>query len=112
MGRAIPCTAWTGAGIKGWSQAGWQDVIFRLGEDRTQRQGRVREPTLRDILGSVVLGRLTSHAGNLGLRGSLDGRLLDVGEGSIMQVRADGLPLAELTDRDGDGRVDLVLLAP
>jgi hypothetical protein len=30
--------------------------------------------------------------------------------GSVLQLRANGVPLAELTDRNRDGRFDLVLL--
>src|SRR5688572_9536330 len=38
---------------KGWSQAGWGDVIYR---SRVPRERRLEQPTLRDILGDVVFG--------------------------------------------------------
>ena len=93
---------------KGWSQAGWRDVILR---ERLPYDRRLEQPTLRDILGSVVFGRLSEYAERTGTRGPLDGRALDIGRGSVLQLRAGGFPLAELTDRDGDGTIDLVLLA-
>jgi hypothetical protein len=32
------------------------------------------------------------------------------GGGSVLQVQSDGVPVAELTDADGDGRVDGAIL--
>jgi hypothetical protein len=92
----------------GWDRARWEDVVLR----QPRRDSRYGQPTLGDILGSVVLGRLTDQAHRLGLRGALDARTVDLGRnGSVLQVRAGGSPLAELTDFDRDGRADLVLLA-
>jgi hypothetical protein len=91
-----------------WDRARWEDVVLR----QPRRDSRYGQPSLGDILGSVVLGRLTDYEHRLGLRGALDARTLDLGRnGSALQVRAGGVPLAELTDFNRDGRVDLVLLA-
>jgi hypothetical protein len=93
---------------KGWSEAGWGNVIFR---DRLPSNRSVDQPRVRDILGSVILDRLSQHSRLLGASGPIEGRTLMVGGASVLQLRAGGIPLAELTDRNGDGRVDLVLLA-
>ena|SRR5688572_16124879 len=93
---------------KGWTQAGWQNVIFR---NPLPSNRRLEQPTVRDILGSVILGRLTDYSRRLGANGPIDGRALQVGDASVLQLRAGGVPLAELTDWDRDGKVDLVLLA-
>ena len=93
---------------KGWSQAGWENVIFR---NPLPSNRRIDQPTVRDILGSVILGRLTDYSARLGARGPIEGRTFTVGNASVLQLRAGGIPLAELTDQNRDGRVDLVLLA-
>lgn len=101
---------WGGAyGRDVWSRGGWEDVIFRRPAE-TRR--RMEQPTLGGILGDIVMGRLTDHAGLVGLTGAMDGRWLDLGErGGVLQVRAGGVPLAELADLDRDGRAELVLLS-
>jgi hypothetical protein len=48
---------------KGWSQAGWDNVIFR---NPLPSNRRIEQPTVRDILGPVILGRLTDHSRRLG----------------------------------------------
>ena len=93
---------------KGWSQAGWGNVIYR---NPLPSNRRIEQPTVRDILDSVILGRLTDHSRRLGASGPIDGRTFYVGDASVLQLRAGGVPLAELTDWNRDGRVDLVLLA-
>jgi hypothetical protein len=85
----------------------WEDVILRR---PTSTNRRLEQQTLRDLLGATVLGRLSTHASRLGARGALDGRLVNLAGGSVLQLRANGVPLAELTDRNRDGRFDLVLL--
>jgi hypothetical protein len=93
---------------KGWSQADWGNVIYR---NPLPSNRRIAQPSVRDILGSVILGRLTSYSRQLGASGPIEGRTFSVGNASVLQLRAGGIPLAELTDRNNDGRVDLVLLA-
>ena len=90
-----------------WGEVSWEDVILRR---PTSTNRRLEQQTLRDVLGATVLGRLSTHASRLGARGALDGRLVNLAGGSVLQLRAGGVPLAELTDRNRDGRFDLVLL--
>jgi hypothetical protein len=91
-----------------WGEVSWEDVILRR---PTSANRRLEQQTLRDILGATVLGRLSTHASRLGARGALDGRLVNLSGGSVLQLRAGGVPLAELTDSNRDGRFDLVLVA-
>ena len=93
---------------KGWTQAGWQNVIFR---NRLPSNRGVDQPRVRDILGSVILGRLTDYSRQRGASGPIDGRTMWFGDTAVLQLRAGGIPLAEFTDLNGDERVDLVLLA-
>ncbi len=91
-----------------WSRAGWTDVI--LGSPERRRDRRLREPSLLDVLGDVVFGRLVERGSRSGMDGPLDGRWLRTDRGSILQVRMGGMPLAEMADVDRDGRADVVLL--
>lgn len=90
-----------------WSRGAWGDVVFR--SRRRDRELRRRE--LIEVLGDIVLRRLESHGSRIGARGPLTGRwLTSPGGPLVLHVLAGGLPLAELTDLTGDGRVDVVLL--
>lgn len=91
-----------------WDRVGWEDVIF--GRRAPTRDRYVRQPTLSDILGEVVFGRLARHGRSQGLSGSMDARWVPTRAGSVLQLRMGGAPLAELTDANRDGRVDVVLL--
>lgn len=93
-----------------WQNRGWEDII--LGEPRgTRRQGTVDQGGLIDILGDVVFGRLDGERRRLGGSAALDGRWLNLSNGSrVLQVRSGSLPIAELSDVDGDGRVDVALV--
>src|SRR4029450_7735756 len=64
---------------KGWTQANWGNVIFRnpLPSNRSLDQ-----PSVRHILGSVILGRLTSYSRQLGANRLIDGRALGIGGAS------------------------------
>jgi hypothetical protein len=94
-----------------WERRRWDDVVFRQPRDR-RRSGALDEPTLIETLGRVVFGRLQGHGQQLGAQGPLTGRWIAAGPGSgqVLQLRSGGVPIAELTDLDGDGRVDLVLV--
>ncbi|HEX7119681.1 MAG TPA: hypothetical protein VF212_12880 [Longimicrobiales bacterium] len=91
-----------------WRRVGWGDIVFG---DVGRREASLGRGTLIDILGDVVFGRL-SEAGRRSGGGPLQGRWLRAGGygGDVLQVRSGDRPLAELTDLDGDGRVDAVLL--
>ncbi len=94
----------------GWSRASWPDVI--LGRIPLLSGSRLGGPSLLDVLGRVVLGRLVNRARYLGATGGLEGRWLDLGaRGRVLQLRAGGRPLAELADLNRDGRADRILLA-
>lgn len=95
-----------------WARTTWEDVIFgdRAPERGERRERRVRQSTIGDILGGTVLGRLADHGQQLGLKGEVDGRWVPTRVGSVLQIRMGGTPLAELTDADRDGKVDVVLL--
>jgi hypothetical protein len=84
-------------------------VIF--GGGTPNRERTVNQPTIGDILGDVILGRLNRFGRESGLTGSLDGRWVPVASGgSVLQLRMGGLPIAELADLNRDGRADVVLL--
>lgn len=110
QGHPTKGMAWCRAkGWDNWSRAGWDDVILR---SPRRPSSSYDQPTLGDILGRVVLGRLTGYASQLGVRSPLYGRTLDLGrQGSVLQVRVGDVPLAEFSDFNRDGRVDLVLIA-
>jgi hypothetical protein len=84
-------------------------VVF----ERRPRSGTFGERVLGEILGRMVVDGLVSHRSDLGLGGELEGRWF-VPRGRprarVLQVRAGDVPLAELTDLDGDGRADVALL--
>lgn len=98
-----------GFGLGGivWRQQRWDDVILRS----PRRGSRVDRATLGSLLGDVVLGRLEGHGRRLRLNGALSGRWMqtDAG-GQILEIRAGRTPFAELVDRNGNGRIDVVLL--
>ncbi|MGH7483048.1 MAG: hypothetical protein ACRELV_12910 [Longimicrobiales bacterium] len=94
-------------GSIGWDRSGWDDVIFRS----PRRSGVYDRGGLIDVLGDVVFGRISAHGNRIGARGDLQGRLFQASSATVMQLRAGGVPVAELTDLDADGRVDVVLLA-
>ena len=99
-----------GNGSSVWNRAGWGDVIF--GGRTPTRDQRMGSPSIGDILGDVVLGRLTRHGREAGYSGPLDGRWLRLPNGgAVMQLRMGGAPLAELADMNLDGRADVILLS-
>ncbi len=89
-----------------WTRASIGDVILRRPRSG---YGTLSRGGLIDVLGSTVLGRLL---GGSGTSGDLYGRLFQP-EGSratVLQLQSGGVPVAELTDLDADGRADVVLL--
>jgi hypothetical protein len=92
-----------------WNRTIWDDARIRLPRDR--RSGTLQQGTLAEVIDRVVFGRLDERRARLGVQAPMEGRWLVTPEGArVLQVRAGGVPIAELTDLDGDGRVDLVLL--
>lgn len=98
---------------------------FRLGDDVWRRgdigdvllgdaggRERAEDPDLVEILGDVILGRLREASGLDGRR-ELVGRWVrsSSGDARVLQLRSGARPVAELTDLEGDGRVDVLLIA-
>jgi hypothetical protein len=91
-----------------WQRASWPDVI--LGRDDRDSEV-VSRGGLADILGDILLGRVDERTRYLGADGALLGRWVDGADGAtILQIKAGEVPVAELTDGDGDGRADGVIL--
>lgn len=105
----------------GWRRGSWlEEIIFRTlpGQRRPHRHGtrggflRLDEAGVVELLGEAALRRLLREAGLAPRRGGITGRWMRLdGGGGVLQLRTDGDPLAELTDLQGDGRVDAGLLA-
>lgn len=95
-----------------WETRGWEDVILRGPRGQERRPGAVDRGGLIEILGDVMYGRLVGESSALGATQPLAGRWLhgDGGAG-VLQIRSGALPVAELTDLNGDGRVDAVLIS-
>lgn len=94
-----------------WEDRAWEDVILRGPRDRDRRTDTVDRGGLIDILGDVVYGRLVQENRRIGGSQPLTGRWIRPGGvADVLQIRSGGLPVAELSDLDGDGRVDAVLV--
>lgn len=94
-----------------WDNRGWDDVILRAPRGADRRSGALDRGGLIDVLGDVVFGRLTAEGSRLGATAPLSGRWVQANGASILQVRSGSRPVAELTDLNGNGRVDAVLVA-
>lgn len=95
-----------------WVRTRWDDAYFRI--DRRHRYGdrHVEAWELARIVGPLTHRRLVAHRDRMGFRGTLHGRWIEPrGGGLVLQVRAGIHPLAELSDLNRDGRVDVTLLA-
>lgn len=103
-----------GLGTRGairWEERGWEDVILRAPRGRERQSGAMDRGGLIDILGDVVYGRLVQENRRVGGEQPLSGRWIRPGGvADVLQVRSGSVPVAELTDLDGDGRVDAVLV--
>lgn len=98
-------TVWNDRGTLG-------DIIFGSPRDgrKDDRRGTVSQGGLADVLGDVVFGRLDSQRQRLGGTAPLEGRWLQPRDGAmVLQIRSGNVPVAELTDVNGDGRVDYAL---
>jgi hypothetical protein len=94
-----------------WDDRGWEDVILRAPRGADRRRGVLDRGGLIDVLGDVVYGRLAAEGSRLGTTAPLNGRWLRADGASILQIRSGSRPVAELTDLNGNGRVDAVLVA-
>jgi hypothetical protein len=96
----------TGYGM--YDRVDWGDVVLRRGRYDTRRD--MSRSTLENILGSVVLGRFDRQRSRLGYNQPLYGRWVDSDAGSVLRVLSGNQPIAQVIDRNRDGRADLVLL--
>jgi hypothetical protein len=91
-----------------WSRTRWDDAVLR---SPGPRRGVYEQDSIADILGRVVFGRVESQRRRLGADGPMQGRWVQGrGGAQVLQIRAAGIPIAELTDLNGNGRIDVVLL--
>jgi hypothetical protein len=98
----------TGGGVI-FERRRWDDAVFR-GADR--RRGALDRGGLIDVLGDVVLGRVAAEGSRLGAHEPLSGRwIMPEGSARVLQIRSGQIPIAELTDLNGDGRIDAVLIS-
>ena len=89
-----------------WERRSIGDIIFGTPRDRDRRTRTVSGSVLDDILGRGALRELAAVSS-----GALAGRwIYPNGTTRVLQLRDTRGPLAELSDFDGDGRVDLVLV--
>jgi hypothetical protein len=95
----------------GWEDRRWEDIILRAPRDTDRRKRTVDQGGLLDVLGDEVFGRLDSERRRLGAQAPLEGRWLDLRNGGrALQLRSGTVPVAELTDLNGDGRVEITLV--
>ena len=100
-----------------WRRVEARDIALDVGLLDRFRDG-LDEDALRRTLGRDAFFRLREHQRRLRRRGRLEGRLEggggilsgDRGGERVLRVRADGHALARFVDRDGDERVEVVLL--
>lgn len=89
-----------------WERRTIEDIIFGTPRDRSRRTRTVKRSVLGDVLGRRALSDLERVA-----TGPISGRWVYPDATSrVLQLRDRRGPLAELTDFDGDNRVDLVLV--
>ena len=103
----------TGGGLLNtrWEDRGWDDIVLGAPRGRERTSGTVGQGGLLDILGEVVFGRMDGERRRLGGSEPMTGRWLSPGgRARVLQIRSGSVPVAELTDADGDGRVDVVLV--
>lgn len=93
-----------------YRRGGWDDVRYRTPRVRYRHGAILDERDLIYILGEVIFRRLAREA-HLAHTDHVRGRWLRPGgRASVLQIRSGAYPMAELSDTNGDGRVDVVLL--
>ena len=129
--RGAPSFCRSGAGHPVWGRQWCVEKGFGLGSDGNYRWSRVLDPSnvvltrpsttsdltravLMDVLGSVVLNRLATHAVTLGYQDPLAGRWIgEPGDRGprVLLVSSGTRPVAEMVDVNRDGRADLMLVS-
>jgi hypothetical protein len=90
-----------------WQRVTWSDVIFRRYPRSDNRIGRAG---LIDLLGGSVFNRLDAQRRYFGVNAPMQGNWNRYEGQSVLLLSAGGFPIAELVDRNGDRRVDYILL--
>ncbi len=94
-----------------WERQYWNDVYFGRQWYRT-RPDYVDGRLLVDVLGRGTYARLDLMRERMGARYALTGRWVRPNRGAlVLQVRSGSTAIAELSDLNGDGRVDVVMVA-
>ena len=94
-----------------WERRSWNDVVFARVWYRTRAE-YIDGRDLREVVGRGTWARLELARRDLGGRYELTGRWLRPRAGVlVLQVRSGPIAIAELTDLNGDGRVDVVMVA-
>lgn len=96
----------TGYGI--YDRVDWDDVMLRRGRYDTRRE--LSRGVLEEILGRTVYGRFDRQRSRLGYNQPLYGRWVDSDAGSVLRLLSGSQPIAQIIDRNRDGRADVVLL--
>jgi hypothetical protein len=127
--KGAPSFCRSGSGHPVWGRQWCIDKGFGLGADGDRRWSRVLDPSnvviarrttgdltrdvLLDVLGSVVLNRLATHAVTLGYQDPLTGRWIgeqaDTGP-RVLLLTSGSRPVAEIVDLNRDDRADLLLV--
>jgi hypothetical protein len=94
-----------------WERRNWHGVVFARVGYRT-RVTHIEGRALYHVVGRATWARLERERRRLGGRYALTGRWLRPRPGvRVLQVRSGPVLVAELTDLNGDRRVDVVLVA-
>ena len=96
----------TGYGV--YDRVDWDDVYMRRGRYDTRRE--LGRGVLEEILGRTVYGRFERQRSRLGYNQPLYGRWVDSNTGSVLRLLSGSQPIAQIIDRNRDGRADVVLL--
>lgn len=92
-----------------WRRADLGDLLFRRAPWRDR--AILDRGDLGGLLGAAVLERLLDRSRRDRFRAPLTGRWFEESGARVLQIRAGGRPLAELSDLDRDGVVDVLLRA-
>ena len=91
-----------------YRRVSWEDVILRRPRHYDNRM--LSRSILQDILGAAVLGRFDRQRTHLGYRQPLYGRWYESNEGSLLRLFSGNEVIAQIWDRNRDGRGDVILL--
>ena len=101
-----------GPTARGWVAADWGPVRIRVASRQPfLRQGILDRQDLRYLLGKETVKRIEQHAKRMGIRGRTEGHWFQVDRGTtVLEVRVDRVPVAELYDYGSDGFIDELFL--